>query len=215
MNRSCALWQEAISASIDNEPSSLDAQLIEDHLKTCPECTAFQRAATSFRTRASVYEAVATPEIATTTVRAAIRENRAATSLLVRILLAGFSMVIIGLAAKPLLLGEAHRTDLHDARHIGAFSAAYGVGAFLVAFRPARARTFLPVSLFVGVALILTSAVDLASGEIPLSGEIHHLNEIVCLVLIWILSNPRHPSSKGNSNPQDHQLRVIDPTENH
>ena len=83
-----------------------------------------------------------------------------------------------------------HRAT-HAARHLGAFTAAYGVGLLVVAVRPARARTMLPVAAVLAGALVITALVDLLDGRIPLVGEAQHLPEVLSVVLVWLLAIPR------------------------
>jgi hypothetical protein len=90
-----------------------------------------------------------------------------------------------------LVLGDEADTSAHGARHLGAFTVAYGVGLLVVAARPARARTMLPIAGVLAGALLITALVDLANGRIPLVGEARHLPEIASVVLVWLLAVPR------------------------
>ena len=81
----------------------------------------------------------------------------------------------------------------HAARHLGAFSIAYGVGLLVVVVRPARARTMLPVAAVLAGALAITSVIDLAGRhESRCSGEAIHLPELISVLLIWLLAVPSH-----------------------
>ena len=97
---------------------------------------------------------------------------------------------IIALSLPALVLGDEADTSAHGARHLGAFTVAYGVGLLVVAARPARARTMLPVAAVLAGALLITALVDLANGRIPLVGEARHLPEIASVVLVWLLAVP-------------------------
>lgn len=84
----------------------------------------------------------------------------------------------------------------HAARHLGAFTLAYGVLLVVVAARPARARTALPVAGVLAAALLVTAVADLAAGRAPLVGEAMHIPEVVSVVVVWLLAAPR-PSWPG------------------
>ena len=79
---------------------------------------------------------------------------------------------------------------IRDSRHLGAFTAAYGVGLLVVAIRPARARTMLPVAAVLAGALLITAVVDMLNGHVPLVGEVQHLPELLSVVLVWLLALP-------------------------
>ena len=78
----------------------------------------------------------------------------------------------------------------HDARHLGAFSIAFGVALLAVVVRPARARMMLPVAGVLAVALSISAVVDVAAGRVPLVTEARHVPEIVSVVALWLLAAP-------------------------
>ena len=123
-------------------------------------------------------------------VTAAVAARDRARRPIVRALLAVVAIEIIALSLPALVLGDEADTSDHGARHLGAFTVAYGVGLLVVATRPARARTMLPVAAVLAGALLITAFVDLANARIPLVGEARHLPEIVGVVLIWLLAAP-------------------------
>ena len=83
----------------------------------------------------------------------------------------------------------------HEARHLGAFSIAYAVALLVVAVRPARARTVLPVAAVLAGALFVTAVVDLATGTVPFINETLHIPELLSVLLVWLLAvpSPRRP----------------------
>ena len=113
-------------------------------------------------------------------------------------------------AAVPVKTVCAGRTDtgVHATRHLGAFSVAYGVGLLVDAVRPARARTMLPVAAVLSGALLVTAIVDLLQGRVPLLGEATHLPEMISVLLIWMLANPRRPRSGASRRPSDGRLHA-------
>ena len=104
----------------------------------------------------------------------------------VRVLLFVVAAEVIVLSAPSLFDGENH-----DGRHLGAFSVAYGVALAVVAVRPARARTVLPVSMVLAAALTITAVIDFVRGVVPLVDEATHLPELVSVLLVWLLTVPR------------------------
>jgi predicted anti-sigma-YlaC factor YlaD len=92
----------------------------------------------------------------------------------------------------------------HDARHLGAFSLAYGIALGVVVVRPARARTVLPISLVVTAALVITAVIDVTDGAVSVSRELSHLPEIISLVAVWTLTRMglrRAPDDSGPIRP--------------
>ncbi len=130
------------------------------------------------------------PDLSQQVSRAVAAQDRARRPA-VRVLLTVVAIEIIALSLPALVLGDEADTSAHGARHLGAFTVAYGVGLLVVAARPARARTMLPVAGVLAGALLITALVDLANGRIPLVGEAQHLPEIASVALVWLLAVPR------------------------
>ena len=130
------------------------------------------------------------PDLPQRVARAVAEQDRARRPA-VRIMLTVVAVEIIALSLPALVLGDEADTSAHGARHLGAFTVAYGVGLLVVAARPARARTMLPVAGVLAGALLITALVDLANGRVPLVGEARHLPEIASVVLVWLLAVPR------------------------
>lgn len=98
----------------------------------------------------------------------------------------------------------------HDSRHRGAFTIAYAVALLVVVVRPARARAMLPVVAVLAGALVITAAVDLANGSIPLAGAARHLPDLLSVGLIWTLARPPRDPDGGAAKPTGHRvLRVV------
>ena len=110
-----------------------------------------------------------------------------------------------------LILGEEHGVATHAARHLGAFGVAYGVALFVVVARPARARSILPVALVLAGAQVLGAIVDLATGRIPLVGEVRHLPQIISVFLIWFLAvrSTRHGDAVAEPTGPP-RLKIVD-----
>lgn len=127
-----------------------------------------------------------------------------------RWLLAFVAIQVIVLSAPALVLGEQAHTEVHAARHLGSFTAAYGIGLLVISIRPARARTILPVAGFVAAALSITAIIDLVNGQIPLLGEASHIPEIIGAVLVWMLANPSSARTGEVGRERPPVLRVLE-----
>lgn len=105
---------------------------------------------------------------------------------------------ILALSLVDLVAAGGDADAVHGVRHLSAFAIAYGVLLLVVAARPARARTALPVAAVLAGALAITAVADLVTGRVPLLGEALHLPEVVSVVLVWILANGRlRPPATG------------------
>ena len=186
----CERWRDAVSARLDGEEPGIDPALIDAHIARCPGCRAFAAEATSadglHRLRA-----VSPPPDLSQRIRSAVAaSDRAGHRGMVRGLLVVVAAEIIAFSLPALILGDEQDTAAHAARHLGAFTAAYGVGLLVVAFRPARARTMLPVTIVLAGALLITAIVDMINGRVPLVGEAQHIPELLSVALVWLLAVP-------------------------
>lgn len=207
----CTRWQEAISAQIDGEEPGVERRLLDAHVAGCAECRAFTATAERARRLARVQPAPDIPDLSRRVAKAAALADRAASWSLVRGILAVVAVQVIGFALRPLVWGTDGAAATHEARHIGAFSVAYGVGLLVVAVRPARARTMLPVAAVLAATLSITAIVDMANGEVPAIAEASHLPEIISVVLVWLLASPAgRRDRRPNSTPRpSRMLRAV------
>ena len=136
--------------------------------------------------------------------------DRASAWGVVRVLLVVVAVEVIVLSLPALLLGEGE-ANAHEARHLGAFSVAYGVALLVVAFRPARARTILPVAAVLAGALLITAVVDLVNGNVPLLEEATHLPELISVVLVWLLAAAPLRRDRHTQPTADAALRLVEP----
>jgi predicted anti-sigma-YlaC factor YlaD len=186
----CERWRDAISACLDGEDPGLEPALVDAHLARCARCRSFAADVTAARPGQRIGEADPVPDLSWRIRRAVAASDRAAHWGVTRALLVVVAAEIIAFSLPALILGDEHDTAAHAARHLGAFTAAYGVGLLVVAARPARARTMLPVTIVLAGALLITAVVDLVNGRIPLVGEAQHLPELLSVVLVWLLAVP-------------------------
>lgn len=186
----CERWLEAVSALVDGEPSPIDPRLVEAHLETCPSCRAYESTARRARRVAAITVAPSMPDLSATVTRQVVGADRGRTWSVARGLLAVVAAQIVVLSVPDVLGRGLEGSAVHDARHLGAFSIAYGVGLAVVVARPARARTMLPVAAVLAIALLVTAVVDLANGEVPFVQEAVHVPEVLSVALIWLLAVP-------------------------
>lgn len=191
----CDRFVEAISAAIDGEEPLIEPRLVAAHLVTCPSCSEFQRAATDVRRRLVVREVVDTPDVSQRMRTLVALADRAAAWPVPRVLLGVVAIELFVLSGIDLFRANGDGSQMHDLRHLSAFTIAYGVLLLVVVVRPARARTALPVAGVLAAALAITAVADLVAGRIPLAGEALHIPEILSVVLIWLLAVPVHPRS--------------------
>jgi predicted anti-sigma-YlaC factor YlaD len=207
---SCTTWQEAISALADGEDPGVDPALLAAHQARCAGCRAFERAAHELRRRYAVGEAGRMPDLARRVSRLDRIADRMSRWGAGRVLLAVVAAQIIVLSVPDLVLGAGSDTT-HDGRHLGAFTLAYGAGLLLVVWRPARARSLLPVAATLAAALVITATVDIAQGRVPLAGELMHLPELASVVLVWSLTVPRRTRSAVSHRDPAAAIRAVDP----
>jgi predicted anti-sigma-YlaC factor YlaD len=202
----CDQWQEAIGALLDGEDPGMRPELIDAHVDRCPECQQFRDLSHDLR-RAQVHEAVRQPDLAPTVVKTAKLMDGTRTWSIARGVLAVCAFEVLFFSLRELLSAGSN----HDIRHLGAFSIAYAAVMFVVVFRPARARTMLPVALMLGAAIGLSAIFDVIAGHVPLVGEMVHIPELIGVVMIWLLSIPsRVKKSESGRNVGAPRLRSVD-----
>lgn len=196
---SCDRWMEAVSAIADGEEPGVDRSLVEAHLRRCPSCRAFQGDVEVNRRAGRVGEAGSIPDLSRRVVKLNAIADRAARWGAVRGLLVVSALQIVALSGPALVLGDTSGGSPHGARHLGAFSVAYAVGLLVVAARPARARTMLPVAGVLGVALVVSAVVDVITGTTAPFGELVHFPELLSVLLVWLLSRPAPARPAGRA----------------
>jgi predicted anti-sigma-YlaC factor YlaD len=197
----------AISAEIDGEAPGVDPRLLAAHLEGCAECRRFRDGALRLRSATSVRPAPGMPDLSRRVSKLNAIADRTSRWGLIRGLLALVALEIFVVALPALLLGEEDATSAHAARHLGAFSVAYAVALVVVVIRPARARSILPVTAVLAGALVITAAIDIGEGNIPLLSETAHLPEILSVVLVWLLARP--VPDPGQTRAVDGGLRIV------
>lgn len=204
----CETWREAISAVVDGEDPGLDLRLVDAHMARCADCRRHREELHVLRRSYAFAEADQMPDLAVRISRLDRIADRMSRWGAARVLLALVAMQIIVLSFPQLAVVD-DPSPAHDARHLGAFTLAYGAGLLIVVWRPARARTVLPVAATLAAALTITAGVDIAQGRVPLTGELLHLPELISVVLVWSLTVPRRTRSGSSSHRSAGDLRAV------
>ena len=190
----CPTARELISARADGEePDALpsSAASLDSHLARCPACRQFEDRVFGLR-RVTTMAPAAAPADGATAVLARLNVPDAGAGEWVRYLLGVVGAVLVAVNVPLLVFGAGADVDTHSSRHLGAFGVALGVGLFIVALRPERARGLLPLAAALGVAMTVGAVADLLAGRSSPVEESTHLVELLGLGLLWVLSGGRH-----------------------
>ena len=207
----CSRWREAISALADGEQADIDERLVNAHIARCAACRSYRETIQPSPGLVLVSDAAEMPDLSKTISKLTAAADRAAHWSVLRILLAVVAAQVVAFALPALILGKENGVATHSARHLGAFGVAYGVALFVVVVRPARARSILPVAVVLAGAQVLGAIVDLATGKIPLVGEVRHLPQIISVFLIWFLAVPStRPGDTVGEPARAPRLKVVD-----
>jgi predicted anti-sigma-YlaC factor YlaD len=194
----------ALSARLDGEDPGVPAPVLDAHTAGCPACRSWvdraERAKRALRVQvadvpdltASVLAAVAADPQAAAAGRAALARGRRQV-LRVAVAIAAVAQVAVAL---PLLLPGLGVVDPHTSREMASFDIALAVGFALAAYRPERARAFVPVALVLAVCLAATSAVDVATSTTALVHEVGHLTAVAQAALLWALGRADRPAAR-------------------
>ena len=181
---SCARAREALSARADGEPDDLAPGLLEEHLRRCPPCRAWEQDATALTRRLRLHP-VAAPVDLTDRVTAA--RSAPGGWPVERVLLLALGVVQLLLSLPPLLLGPEVAADLHVAHEVGVTDIALAVGVLAAAWQPWRAAGMLPVVVVLAVGLGVTSVLDIAAGRVGAVAEAPHLLAVTDALLLFLL----------------------------
>jgi predicted anti-sigma-YlaC factor YlaD len=196
----CEHWIAALSAEADGQDPGVDQRLLAAHLDACPSCRAFRRDVAGLRRATAVAEAPEMPDLSRRVATLNATADRSSRWGLLRALLAVVALEIVVVALPGLLFGDGDPGAEHSARHLGAFSVAYAVALLVVAVRPARARSILPVAMVLAGALVITAVIDVAEGRVPLANETAHIPEVLSVLLVWLLARPLGDRHAGRAS---------------
>ncbi|MEH0845529.1 zf-HC2 domain-containing protein [Micromonospora sp. CPCC 205711] len=186
----------ALSARLDGEDPQAPVEALDAHTEGCPGCRAWLDRAERV-TRLTRVRSVRVPDL-TAEVLAAVAADpvlarrspaavRAARRQVLRIAVAVAAVAQLAVALPLLLAGLGVAADPHASREMASFDVALAVGFALAAWRPERARAFLPVALVLAVCLAGTSVVDIANSTTALVHEAGHLAAVAQAGLLWAL----------------------------
>ena len=196
----CEDVRMALSARLDGEGPGAGVGEVAAHLAGCAGCAAWVREAE--RLTEAVRLAAPEPPDRTEPIMAAVAADpvraagdarrRAAEEVhgrwqVLRVSVALAALVQLALAV-PALAGAALVVSAHTGREMASFDVAVAVGFLAAAYRPARARAFVPVALVLAVLLGATSAVDMVRGAAGFGHEAGHLVAVIQAGLLWALS---------------------------
>jgi predicted anti-sigma-YlaC factor YlaD len=181
----CTLIRADLSARLDGEDTSTAWDELDEHLAGCADCRRFIVRAERLHRTVRLRTAEDIPDLATAVLAAVPTHGY---RLFARYALLTVSITIVILAVPALLLGRDGHAPAHLARHLGSFDIALGVGLFVSAWRPERARAFLPIAAALAGSMLVTALIDASDGTTPLIGEAYHLLELAGLVLVWALA---------------------------
>ena len=181
----CEQVRADLSAGLDSEATALASAAIADHVIDCRDCQAFATESARLHRLVRLRTAERVPDLAPAVLAAVPTHGY---RLLVRYALLTVSITILILAVPALVLGRDANAPTHLARHLGSFDIALGVGLFVAAWRPQRARGFLPIAAALAGSMFVTALIDASDGTTPMIGEAYHLLEVAGLVLVWALA---------------------------
>jgi predicted anti-sigma-YlaC factor YlaD len=207
----CEQMRVALSARLDGEAAGVADPVLDAHLVECTGCRDWlaqaERVTQAVRAQpvevpdltAAVLAAVAADPKAPRRTRAAATNAAAANAAttadvarhgrqqILRLAVAVAAAAQLVLAVPVLLTGASLATDPHSSREMASFDVALAVGFALAAWRPQRARAFVPVAFVLAACLAVTTAVDLANSTTALLHEVGHLAAVAQAALLWAL----------------------------
>jgi predicted anti-sigma-YlaC factor YlaD len=201
----CATCREAVSARIDGETEPAPATQTDGHLRTCPECRAWQARAVELSRELRVREVAAVPDLRDSIMEYAPRLDDTR-GWWPRALLGGIAVAQIGLALSQMVgAGTADDHLQHGApvanhffNESTAWNLALGIGLFWAAFRPRATSGLLPVLAGFVVVLLGYSMHDLITGTAPVLRVVGHGLLVVALCLLIVVNRrAREPAPGG------------------
>jgi predicted anti-sigma-YlaC factor YlaD len=184
----CDQAREALSASVDGEDLGVAQATVDAHVAGCVGCQAFADGTVALNRSVRVRPAEAVPDLT-----AAILDSAPARARLVpeppawaRYGLLTVAVTVLVLAVPELLTG----TGPHDGRDLAAFEVALCAAMLVVVWKPYRAAGLVPMVVTLAVASLISVAVDVVNGEVPIVAEANHVLILVGLALLWVIARP-------------------------
>lgn len=192
--KTCADWKEAISSRADGQNLDFDCtdSDIDEHVAICSDCASFAAFVPKLKRR-GMREASAQPDLSRFITKSVQLNDGRSCWAVSRAVLATCALEILFFSFKDLF------SSAHDSRHLGAFSASVGIAFLMVALRPTRARMMLPVTVILGLTLVLGAIFDVIGGRVPLLTEARHVPELISVWMIWLLAKPTRVAQAATS----------------
>ncbi|MCU1457310.1 MAG: conserved rane protein of unknown function [Actinomycetia bacterium] len=206
----CDGWRTAYSARLDGEDPGAGSRILDAHERSCAGCRAWAREADALHRSARVAALAPVPDFAAPILAALGPELVASRKahqpddgrdLILRVVLAVLACAQI-LSALPALFGDDAGVPIHTAHHLGSLDLAIGVGFLAAAWRPRSISGLLPVGMALVACTILTSTIDVLSGNAATGGELQHVVGISALAIAWILSRHRASVRQPQTQPR-------------
>lgn len=183
----CDAVRVALSALLDGEPPGADPAELTAHLVACPACRDWHARA-EVVTRTVREQAVEVPDLTAAVLTAVAADRRAAARERRQVLRVAVGLVAFAQAALALQPILGMPAGSHLGREMASFELAVAVGFGLAAYRPRRARVFVPMAVVLSVCLAVTSVLDIMNGSTLPVHEAGHLAAIVQAGLLWALA---------------------------
>jgi predicted anti-sigma-YlaC factor YlaD len=195
----CDRYREAISARLDGQDTGIRKDALETHLAACSECRAFEIEAADAQRALRVAPADAVPDLSARIMSASRAEAPRSVAPIrydertdvLRVTLAVIGLIQLAMSIPALVLGDDAGMSIHMARHLGSFSVALAVALLVVAWRPERASSLLPVLSVLVLCVVATSVLDVWQGRSTPGAEVGHVPELVGLLVVWLLARSR------------------------
>jgi predicted anti-sigma-YlaC factor YlaD len=193
----CSKFREALSARFDGEPLGVDEEDLDRHLQVCPSCRRFE-AGLPVLARASRIAAAERIPDRTSAILAMARTPTGTRLELIRALLVGLGVLEVANGISSLMARSLDGAAIHQSRELGAFAFGIGVALLVAVVRPRILSGLFPVLGVLALGSVITAGFDIASGQVSLTTELHHLIEVTSVLTIWLLSRV-HPRPRPSS----------------
>jgi predicted anti-sigma-YlaC factor YlaD len=186
----CSVYQEALSARFDGEAMGVEEEQLNRHVAGCESCRRFESGLPLLARASRVAVAQEVPD----QTAAIVAMGRIPTGFrldLVRGLLVGLGVLEIAKGVSSVMARSLVGAEMHQSRELGAFAFGIGVALLVAVIRPRILSGLFPIMGVLAMGSVVTAGVDIASGQVPLIMELHHLIEVLAVLAIWLVSRSR------------------------
>lgn len=187
----CARARAAFSARLDGERVPGGELDIDEHLASCAACRAWLASAEQM-TRAVRVQPAEIPDLTDQIVRRVLADRHDHSRVRALRWAVALAAAVQLLVALPDMAGR-HEVFAHASREMASLDIALAVGFAYAAYRPERARAYVPAAFVLAACLAVTSAVDIASSSTAVLHEVGHAVAVVQAVLLWALGRTAAP----------------------